>query len=440
MMVKWRAGLLGSGMVLAAVLCSAMPAQAAKKGLSSLTADPRFRTTITQIDADIKVGRLDAAGTALSALQPQGTLEKYLTASLAMKLAVKRNDMVAQRKAIAAILESGGAPEERLAYLNHVAGYLSYQTGATDNAIIYLTRALDLGSADPQASLLLAEIYVRQHKLDDAIKLVDATIAAQVKAGKPVPPSWYDRAASLSYQRKDWAAMARYNAAKLRDPSMGGPYWRGALTTFIEVAHPTKDAELDLYRLQAATGGLASERDYQGYAALANDKGFIGEAQAVIESGEANGQLSKSDPNVAKLQRVLAPKAVKYRASVQGMIGKAGSVASATKAMQAGDALLANSQYADAVPYYRAALAKGGIDRDQASMRLGIALARSGDFGGARQVLAEVGGSLAPVATYWAAWADTRAQGGLAEGNSDGQPHPDGAARKQVAQAVALHP
>lgn len=400
----------GTTLALTAAVVS-MPAQAAKAPETNVSASAAFRQTVAQISDSLKKGDVTTAGSALNSLSPSTPFEKYIAASLAMELAVKRNDVVAQRSAVSKLIESGGVPEGQLGHLNHVAGYLSYQTGAIDNAVVYLNRARELGVTDPHAALMLVESYVRQRKMNDAAQILDAVIDQQIKAGQAVPASWYDRAISIAYARKDWAAVARYGANKLADGKGSAPEWRSALATYMEGAKPDKEAQLDLYRLQAATGGLASERDYQGYATLAAGQGYAAEAKAVLDTGLSDGKLMKNDSVATPLLKTLTPRAVTYLASIKGLPGKAGSAANATKAAQDGDKLLANSQYAEAVPYYRAALEKGATDKDRVSTRLGIALARSGDFQEARKALAQVSGTggWGQVATYWSAWVNGRA-------------------------------
>lgn len=415
----WRAGVV-SAMVIAGMLTGGQAEARKKEPEGKLMASAPFRDAITGIRSRLDAGDLAGAGVALGALSPAGPLEKYMVASLGMELAVKRGDIVAQRAAIAKLIETEGVPEGQLAHLNHIAGFLCYQTGAIDNAVVYLTRARALGLKDPQASLLLVESYVRQRKMADAAQLLDETIDLQKQAGKVVPESWYKRASSFAYARKDWPALARYNAALLTGTDIDAADWRSALASYIEGAGPDKEALLDLYRLQAATGALASERDYQGYATLAAGQGYSAEAKSIIDSGVSAGKLTGNDPVAAPLMRTLGKRAVTYLASIKGLPGKADKVATGAKAAQDGDTLLASSQYAEAVPYYRAALEKGVTDRDRVLTRLGIALARSGDFAGAKNALAQVTGpqATAPqstgqgiwpqIATYWAAWVDTR--------------------------------
>lgn len=416
---------IGAAVLLAGVMMTGQ-AEAKTETGSAFSAGAAFRSAVQRAQASLTAGDVTGAGGLIASLNAMTPFEKYLKASLSMELAVKRNDVVAQRKAIADMLESGAAPQAQIGHLNYVSGYLSYQTGAIDNAVVYLTRARELGVTDPKAALLLVESYVRQRKFDDAAQLLDQTIAQQKQAGQAVAPSWYDRATTIALARRDWGAVARYNSARLIGAPISAPVWRSALAVYMENARPDKEAQLDLYRLQAATGALASERDYQGYAALAAAQGYAAEAKSVLDAGISGGQLQRNDPIAAPLIKTVTPRAVTYLASVKALPGKAAGAASAAKAEQDGDRLLANSQFADAVPYYRAALDKGTADKDRTATRLGIALARSGDFAGARTALAQVTGTgpWSQIATFWSAWVDVRgadAQAALA------QPKPGGA-------------
>ncbi len=391
------------GLIAAALFCSAIPLTAIAAEAQPLTASPVFRTAVEQVRSLIAGGDLAGATSALTRLNPTSPFEKYVAASLDMELAAKRNDPVAQRAAVSRMLESGAAPEGELPRLNHIAGHLAARAGATDAAITYLSRARTLGVSDPRASLLLVESYVRLRRYDDAARVLGETIAARKQARQAVPASWYDRAASLALTRKDWVGMATASAAKLSDPSLTAPDWRSALVTYLSSAQPDKQAALDLYRLQSAVGAMASERDWHAYATAANDSGHAVEAKAVIAAGQASGALTKTDPVVASLQR--STKAARPAARRPAADARA---LTASQAVQAGDDLLADSQFAQAAPYYRAALGKGGVDRDRVTTRLGIALAREGDLNGARTALAQATGRWAEVAAFWSAWTEAR--------------------------------
>src|SRR3546814_5465695 len=69
-----------------------------------------------------------------------------------MQLAGKLSDVQAQRKALTAMLQSGGAPSSDLPYLRYLAGYFSYVLNDMNDAIAQLTYARQLGYAGPQVT------------------------------------------------------------------------------------------------------------------------------------------------------------------------------------------------------------------------------------------------------------------------------------------------
>jgi Flp pilus assembly protein TadD len=77
--------------------------------------------------------------------------------------------------------------------------------------------------------------------------------------------------------------------------------------------------------------------------------------------------------------------------------------------MVTGDAYLGYGEWAKAAELYRAALTKSGVDASLTNLRLGIALARSGDKAGATAAFNAVTGTRADIAKYWLLYLATRA-------------------------------
>ena len=73
------------------------------------------------------------------------------------------------------------------------------------------------------------------------------------------------------------------------------------------------------------------------------------------------------------------------------------------------DAYYGYGDYAQAADLYRAALGKAGADKDLVYLRLGMALARSGDKAGATAALNAAGGAQAEVAKLWLTYLSTKA-------------------------------
>ena len=77
--------------------------------------------------------------------------------------------------------------------------------------------------------------------------------------------------------------------------------------------------------------------------------------------------------------------------------------------MRTGDAFFDAGDYGQAATLYRTALGKPGVDKDLANLRLGMALAMSGDKAGATASLQAAGGAQAEIAKYWMTYVATRA-------------------------------
>lgn len=391
----------------AVLLGFAVPGMAQNAGAEPLTASKAFREASAAVGARLAEGDVAGANASLSALQPASPGEKYMAGSLALEVASRRGDMRAQRAAVKAMLASGAAPAQQTGYLRYLAGYFSAQIGEGTEAAAHLQAARQLGYDTPPANLLLADLEMRRHRPAEALAMLDAAIARQTAAGMKVPVAWFERGTSMAYTLKNWPLVASYSARRLAAPSTPAD-WRSAIVNYISGAAPQGEAQLDLYRLQYATDAMASERDFQAYAALALAQGYASEARMAIEAGRSKGTLLTSDAAINPLFAKASVKAKTNLAEMQKLSGKSASAASAAAASAAGDRLLSGGQYGEAVGYYRAALAKAGVDRDRVSARLGIALARSGDLAGAQSAFALVTGPWRDVAAFWSSWATNR--------------------------------
>ena len=214
---------------------------------------------------------------------------------------------------------------------------------------------------------------------------------------------------ALSYSLNDWAGVAKWYQQKLAlYPSTGN--WRTGLSNFLAAPGLNSQVQLDLYRLQAATGAMASERDYQAYAQLAAKNGYEAEAKAVIESARSVGKLTASDAVTAALLKSITPKAKKDIAALPAQAKKAESAKDGATAVKVADTYFSLGQYPQAAAHYRLALLKGGVETERVNSRLGIALARSGDLAGAQTLLGQSSGEWANVARFWNVWVDQQAQ------------------------------
>jgi hypothetical protein len=369
-----------------------------------------FRAATQAAEGAIKAGNAAAAQAAISGLMPVSDFEAYVAAGLRFELAVLKVDRQAQRVALNDMFKTSSVPKGDMPRLRYIAGYLSFVVGNYDDATAQLDYARTLGYDPIDATMLRADIALRRNKAKDARVFVREALARQRAAGQPIPAAWYDRAISMAYQAGDWAEVGALYRERLGHYDSAGE-WRSALVNYLTAPGMDAQVQLDLYRLQAANGAMASERDYQVYAQLADKTGYSAETKAIIEAGRSAGKLTPTQAVTAQLMKSATPKAAKEIAALPAAVKKAAAAKDGSAAMTVGDTYFSLAQFAQAVGQYRLALSKGGIDADKVNARLGVALARSGDLAGAKVALAQVtSGNWANVAGFWSVWVDQQSR------------------------------
>lgn len=395
----------------AGVIAAATPAMAKKQSASGpvVQMSESFRASAHAADAAIKAGDAASAQARIAALMPSSDFEAYVAAGLRFEAAVLRQDYQAQRIALTDMFKTSSVPKKDAPRLRYIAGYLSYVVGNNADALAQLDYAKTLGYDGIDATLLRADIYLRKNKPKEARPYVQEALARQRASGQPIPAAWYDRAISMAYAAGDWSEVGSLYRERLSLYGSAGE-WRSALANYLTAPGMDSQVQLDLYRLQAANGAMASERDYQAYAQFAEKAGNHAEAKAIIEAGRAAGKLTSTQAATATLMKSVTPKAAKQIAALPAAAKKAASAKDGSAALAVGDDYFSLSQFPQAVAQYRLALSKGGVDQGRANTRLGIALARSGDLPGGKAALAQVSGNWANVAGFWTVWIDQQSR------------------------------
>jgi tetratricopeptide (TPR) repeat protein len=183
--------------------------------------------------------------------------------------------------------------------------------------------------------------------------------------------------------------------------------WRTALKIYEQGSGLAAADKIDLFRLQRLTKSFEGEGDYFPYVDALMTRGLPGEAKAVLEEAFAAGKLDRSKNPWKEMYASVSNRVASDRASLTAGERTALSAATARPALSTGDAFLSYGDYAKAIALYRAALGKPGVDSDLANLRLGIALARSGDKAGATAALNAVKGSRAGLAQMWLTYLQT---------------------------------
>ncbi len=398
------------GVALAGAALLASPAVAKKKDVGPvIQMSDSFRANVQAAQTALQTGDKGTASARISALSPSSEFESYTAAALRFELAVQQQNVQAERLALTDMFKTDFVPKADAPRLRFTAGYLSYVVGNYDDAVAQLDYARTLGYDKVDATLLRADIALRKGKPKDAYPYVQEALARKRAAGEKIPAPWFDRAISMAYQAGNWADVGELYQERLSLYSSTRD-WRSALNNYLAATALPPEIQLDLYRLQAASGAMASERDYQNYAQLAGKTGYNAEAKAIIEAGRSAGKLTPTQTTTAQLLKTVTPKATKEMAALPASAKKAAGASSGAPALAVADTYYSQAQFPKAVEQYRLALSKGGVDVDQANARLGISLARSGDLAGAKTVFANVKGNWSNVAGFWSIWLEEQRQ------------------------------
>ena len=333
--------------------------------------------------------------------------DKYMIAQLQLQAALAQKDDAALGSAIDAVLATGRGNPAMLARLQLKSGELKYQAKDYEGAATALKAVVAADPNNADALALLADTRNRQQQPAQALELFQRAVAAKKATGQPVPKDWSQRAVALAYNNKLPSAGQLALDWVKADPTPSN--WRDAIQIYAETNGIAEADRIDLYRLQRAAGALKGEGDYYKYVNGVSTKGLPAEGFAVMQEGFAANAITKSSPTFSDLTAALTKRAATQRATLAADEKAALADATARPAMFTGDAYLGIGEYAKAAALYRAALGKSGADKDLANLRLGIALARSGDKAGAAAAFNAAGGSRAPIAKVWLTWLGTQA-------------------------------
>ena len=333
--------------------------------------------------------------------------DRCFIAQLQVKAAVDANNLSAVPAALEAQLASGGVPAARIVTLYEGLAESMYRANDLTGAASAFERAIALGSTRPDSIILLAEIRTKQNRVADALPLYRKAITMETSAGRVASNSWYGRALTVAHEAKNPVAYGLSRDWLAAYPSPAN--WRDAVRIYSNVSGASDDVMIDLYRLQRLTKSLSGETDHARYAQALITKGFAGEAKAMLDESFATKAVDPTRDSIKSYHALATTRAAGDRASLDGQAKAALANPAARSAMVLGEAYFGYGEYAKAAEMFRAAQGKSGVDAELANLRLGMALAASGDKAGAAAALKLVTGPRAEVARYWETYARLRA-------------------------------
>lgn len=409
------AAVLMTGVAVTAIASPAAAVQKKKKGEEAgapqLKLSEEVRKPVAAAQAALAAKDTATATTQLAAAEAVAKTddETYIVNALKIQLLANGTDRTQLIPILDKLIANPKTPAADLPRLTYFRGALPFEQRKYAEALPYLQKAQSLNYQSTDLSLQIAQALVETGNVTGGITEIDKAIKAEEAAGKKAPQEWYNYAIAKLYT----ANQGQQTAAWLQRSVKAYPTaqnWRKVILVYRD-AHEGKGGKplantekMDLYRLMRATKALADRGDYIEYADLAYRAGLPYETKAVIQEGQATGKIPAGDKLGTELL-TLAGQSIAKDTPLATLEKQAGTAATGKPAMSTADVYLAQGQFAKAVPLYKLALQKGGVDASEANLRLGQALVQSGDAAGARAALALV--TTAPrseIAGFWTNW------------------------------------
>lgn len=401
------AAVLATGLVSAPALAQRDKGKAAPAATPLNNLSKEFRVAAQPVQKALQAKDFAGAGAALAAAEAAATqpADKYYAGLFRYQVAANSQDQKGMSVGVQAMLDSGLAPADQLGALHTHIGREAYFAKDYAKAATHLTQALGAGKRSPETLILLADVNFKQKQYAPGLAFAEEAVTLQKASGQPVTEDWYNRGLAAAYNGKLGGEAVKWSSMLVRAyPTASN--WRSALVLYRDSKAQDPQVALDIFRLMKQTRSIAGERDYFEYAALASERGLPGETKAVVDMAVATDAKLATSKNLAELRTMASPKIAADLGSLPASARAAANAPTGRPAMNTADAYLSYGRDADAIPLYRLALQKGGIDADAANTRLGIALARSGDKEGARAAFQTVKGTRAEIAGLWLLYLD----------------------------------
>lgn len=410
--MKFFATALGSSLALTLAVPAAAQAPAAPAAAQptprQLKLSAKAQKAIVDLDTAVKAKNTAAIPGLIAAAQAVASTndDRYAIATRQLQAAIDSNDYAGLVVAADAMRASGApATETTKIYQFATQRFAAAKQYPQASAALDKWIAGEPNNAD--ALLLKADLLHQQGRAADAVAALNQAIVHAKSSGAAVPESWYQAQVGWAYDGK---LPTTYEVSRQWVTAYPSPvHWRDTINIYRNMSGLDRPALIDLLRLARVTKSLAGESDYVAWSQSLINRGYPGEALAILQEGIAGGTISASSGNVAPLLSAARSKSVGAEAQLIATGKTASGAATSKPATIAADGLLGLGKYSDSAALYRTALTKPGVDKDVANLRLGEALLQSGDKPGAMAAFQAVGGTQVEIAKYWMAYASTRA-------------------------------
>lgn len=269
---------------------------------------------------------------------------------------------------------------------------LSYNAKQYAKAVDYGNRLISAGQADDNIRLFVAQSLYLQNDFKSTRGFMETWIRQLETEGKAPSDLGIQLYFSSCVRLED--DPCSLNALELQ--AAHAPKDQTWPNLILILFRGTPEANtLDVFRIARESGALRRGEEYTEMAQLALEKGLPGEAQSVLEQGEAANVFTT--PSVKDLSKRLLASAKTQAAADRPVLAKQEKESASNKNGQVdvriGQAFTSYGQYAEAIVAIQRGLAKGNVRNvPDARLSLGIAQLRAGDKAAAASTFKTVEG------------------------------------------------
>jgi tetratricopeptide (TPR) repeat protein len=332
-------------------------------------------------------------------------LEAYLIDRTRGIAAAGLGDTQTAVKSFEAVLASGRSPPEEQSKLTEAIAQMYFKAKDYANAVTWTQRYLKAGGTDPQMRMQLVRSLYLAEQYGAAATELRAMIDAEEKSGSKPALDQLQLLGSVYVKMNDGAGYA-YALEKVLAYYPKKEYWVDAIGRVQGKPGFPEHLQLDVLRLQEATGTLTEPAQYTAMAQLALRIAAPGEAKRVIDQGFAAGVLGKGpDADEQRKLRDTASKQVVDDEKVLAQNAKdAANATDGNALVNVGYAMVSAGQLDKGIALMEQGIQKGGITRlEEARLHLAIAYLAAGQKAKAIAAFKSVqgGDATADLARLW---------------------------------------
>jgi hypothetical protein len=289
-------------------------------------------------------------------------------------------DMPATVKSFEAVVESGRSPPADQLRIIGVLAVASFRMGDYPKAAAWSARYAKDGGTDPQVLALRTKALYLGSDFAGVVQELRPLVDADEKTGAPPPLDRLQLLASCYVKMNDGAGYA-FVLEKLLRFYPTKELWADAIRRVEGRPGFAAHLQLDVLRLQQATGNLSSAAQYTAMAQLALKAGYPAEAKRVVDEGFAAGALGTGAD--ADAQKQLRESVAKQAADDEKLLAQnareAGAAKDGSPLVAVGFAMVSAGQFDKGLALMEQGLQKGALNRpEEARLHLGVAYLAAG--------------------------------------------------------------